>query len=90
MLCVGAKESTPRQSGPWWRKMELPPRLGLGTMLGLLSQSLIYMGPHTRLWVQSLGTAWEGVRHPRSLGLWADFHYVLLGYILLKSLFREP
>ena len=31
--------------------MESPPRLGLGTILGPLDQSLTYMGQHTRLWV---------------------------------------
>ena len=38
-------------------KMESPLKLGLGTLLGLLGQSLTYMSPHTRLWVRSLGTA---------------------------------
>ena len=61
--------------------MESPPRLGLGTILGPLGQSLTHMGPHTKLWVRSLGTAWESVRHPRSPGLWASLHYVLLGHI---------
>ena len=56
--------------------MELPHRLGLGTMLSLLGQLLIHMSPRTKLWVRSLGTAWEGVRHPRLLGLCADLHYV--------------
>ena len=71
----------PQPSGPWRRKMESPTRLGLGTILGLLGQSLICMGLHTKLWVQSLGTTWEGVRHPRQLGLWAGLHDVLLGHI---------
>ena len=31
--------------------IESPPRLGLRTILGLLGQSLTYMGPRTRLWV---------------------------------------
>ena len=62
-LNVGANESTPWLSGLWQRKVESPPKLGLGTILGLLGQSLTYMDPHTRLWVQSLGMAWEGVRH---------------------------
>ena len=35
--------------------MESPPRLGLGTILGPLAQSLTHMNPRTRLWVQSLG-----------------------------------
>ena len=35
-------------------KVEAPPILGLRTILGLLSQSLTYMGSHIRLWVQSL------------------------------------
>ena len=60
---------------------ESPPRLGLGTILALLGQSLTYMGPRTKLWVWSLGMAWEGVRHPRPPGLWAGLHYVLLGHI---------
>ena len=38
------------------KKMELPPRIGLGIILGLLGQSLTYMGPHTRLWVWSFDT----------------------------------
>ena len=78
---VGAKESTPWPSGPWRRKVESPPKLGLGTILGLLDQSLTYMGPHTRLQVQNLGTAWEGVRHPRLPDLWASLHYVLVSHI---------
>ena len=41
----------PSQAGHGGEKMELPPRLGLGTILRLLGQSLIYMGPHIRLWV---------------------------------------
>ena len=61
--------------------MESPPRLGLKTILGVLGQSLTYMGPRTRLWVQSLGTTWKGVKHPRLSGLWAGLHYVLLGHI---------
>ena len=48
--------------------MESPPRLGLGTILGHLGQSFTHMNPRTRLWVQSLGIVWEGVRHPRRLG----------------------
>ena len=86
---MGAKDSTPWPSGLWQRKVESPPRLGLGTILGPLGQSLTYMGPHTRLWVRSLDTVWEGVRHPRSPGLWANFHYVLLGHIQLKSLLNK-
>ena len=78
---VGTKESTSRPSGPRWRKLESSPRLGLRTILGLLGQSLTYIGSRTRLWVQSLGIAWEGVRHPRLPGLWANLHYVLLGHI---------
>ena len=61
--------------------MELPPSLGLGTKLGLLGHSLTCIGMHTKLWVRSLGTTWEGVRHPRQLGLWAGLHDVLLGHI---------
>ena len=38
-------------------KMKSPPRLGLGTILDLLSQSLTCTGLHTRLWVWSLDTA---------------------------------
>ena len=78
---MGAKVGTPRPSGPWQRKVKSPPRLGLGTILGFSSQLLTYMSPHTRLWVRSLGTTWEGVRHPRQLGLWAGLHDVLLGHI---------
>jgi len=37
--------------------IESPPRLGLGTILGILGQSLTHMGPHTKLWVRNLGTA---------------------------------
>ena len=29
----------------------------------------LYLDLHTRLWVWSLGTTWEGVGHPRPLGL---------------------
>ena len=38
-------------------KMELPPRLGLETVLDLLGHSLTCIGLHTRLRVRSLGTA---------------------------------
>ena len=48
--------------------MESSPRLGLETILGLLGQSLTCIGLHIRLWLQSLDTAWEGVRHPRLPG----------------------
>ena len=78
---VSAKESMPWPSGPWRRKVESPSRLRLGTILGLLGQSLTYMGPRTRLWIRSLGTAWKGVRHPRQPDLWASLCYVLLGHI---------
>ena len=63
------------------QKMELPTRLGLGTILGLLGQSLTYMGLHTRLWVRILGMAGKGVKHLRPPSLWAGFYYVLLGHI---------
>ena len=65
---VGAREYA---SAKWTvaEKNESPPRLGLGTMLGLLGQSLTCMGLHTRLWVRCLGMAWEGVRNPRPPGL---------------------
>ena len=45
--------------------MELPPILGLGTILGILGRSITYIGLHARLCVWSLGTNWEGVKHPR-------------------------
>ena len=61
--------------------MELPPRLSLEIILGPLGQSLIQMNPRTKLWIRSLGMAWEGVRHPRPPSLWACLHYVLLGHI---------
>ena len=61
--------------------MESPPKLGLETVLGLLSQSLTHMGPLTKLWVRSLGMAQEGVRHIRLPSLWVNLHYVLLGHI---------
>ena len=80
-LPVWAQGSMLWPSGLWRRKMELPPRLGLGTILGSLGQSLTCMGKHTRLWVRSLDTTWKCVRHLRPPGLWADFHYVLLGHI---------
>ena len=35
-LLMGAKKSTPQPNGSWQRKVESPPRLGLGTILGLL------------------------------------------------------
>ena len=60
--------------------MELPHRLGLGTILGLLGHSLTYIGPYTKLWFRSLGAAWEDVRHPRLPDLWASLHSVLLGH----------
>ena len=41
----------PSRAGHAGEKVELPPRLGLGTILGLLGQSFTYMGPHIRLWV---------------------------------------
>lgn len=65
---VGAREYA---SAKWTvvEKNKSSPRLGLGTMLGLLGQSLTCMGLHTKSWVRSLGTAWEGVRHLRPLGL---------------------
>ena len=37
--------------------IESPLRLGLGTILGFLGQSLTHMSPRTKLWVQNLGTA---------------------------------
>ena len=58
-----------------------PPRLGLGTILGLLGQSLTHMGTCIKLWVRNLGTAWEGIRHPRPPNLWAGLHCVLVGHI---------
>ena len=61
--------------------MESLPRLDLGTVLGLLSQSLTHMGPLTKLWVRSLGMAREGVRHIRLPDFWVSLHYVLLGHI---------
>ena len=54
---VGVKDSMPWSSGPWWKKLESPPKLGLRIILGLLGQSLTYMSPHTRLWVRSLDMA---------------------------------
>ena len=38
-------------------KIQSPPKLSLRTLLGLLGQSLTYMGPHTILWVWNLGMA---------------------------------
>ena len=35
-----AQGSTPWLSGLWWKKMESPPRLGLGNILGLLVNHL--------------------------------------------------
>ena len=46
--CMGVR---PSRAGHGGEKVELPPRLGLGTILGLLGQSLTYMGPHIKLWV---------------------------------------
>jgi len=48
-VTMGSKESTPQPSGPWPKKVELSPRLGLETILGHLGQLLTYMGPPTRL-----------------------------------------
>ena len=61
--------------------MESLPRLGPGTILGLLGQSHTCIVLYTRLWVRSLGMAWEGVMHPKPPSLWAGLHYVLLGHI---------
>ena len=55
--------------------------LGLRTKLGFLGHLLTCIGLHTKLWVRSLGTAWEGVRYPRLPVLWAGLHYVLLDHI---------
>ena len=41
----------PSRVGHGGEKVELPPRLGLGIILGLLGQSLTYMGSYIRLWV---------------------------------------
>ena len=41
----------PSRAGHGGEKVELPPRLGLGIILGILGQSLTYMSPHIRLWV---------------------------------------
>jgi len=67
------------RSGGW--KMKLPPKLGLGTILSLLGQSLTCIGLHTKLWIRNFGTIWKGVRHSRPPGLWASLHYVLLDHI---------
>ena len=69
--------------------VESLPRFGLGTILGLLVQSLTCIGLYTRLQVRSLGTAWECVRHLRPLDLWAGFHYVFLSNIQIKKLLKE-
>ena len=61
--------------------MELPPRLGLGIILCPLGHSFTYIGLHTKLWVRSFDTTWEGVRHPRLPSFLASLHYVLLGHI---------
>ena len=71
--------STPQPSGLRQRKrMELLLRLGLG---------IIYIAPlHGRtdltikVWVRSLGTAWEGVRHPISPNLRVGFHSLYLTF----------
>jgi len=70
--------------------MESPPKLGLRTIWGPLGQSFTQMNPRTRLWVRSLGMAWEDVRQLRLPGLWAGLHYALLDHIELNSLLREP
>ena len=54
---VGTKESMPRPSEWWRKKVESPPRLGLGIVLGILGQSLTYMSPHTRL--RCLQYSWD-------------------------------
>ena len=66
-------------------KMELLPGLGLGTKLGLFGHLRICMGLHTKLWVLSLGIAWEGVWHPRPLRLWVGLGASArdVGFILL-------
>ena len=73
--------SMPQLNGPKAEVWESPPSLGIGTKLGLLGHLFTFIGLHTRLWIWSLGTAWEGVRHPISPSLWANLHYVLLGHI---------
>ena len=62
-------------------KMELPLGLGPGTKLGFLGHLLACICLHTRLWVRSLGTTWECIRHSRSADLWADLNYVLIGHL---------
>ena len=61
--------------------IELPPRLGLRTILGHLGQSLTHINPCIRLWVWSLDMAWEVVRHLRPPDFWAGLLYVLLDHI---------
>ena len=72
--------------------MESLPGLGPGTKLGLLSHLLICMGLHTRLWVPSFGTVWEGVRHSRLLCLWASVGASAcdIGFILLVGSMPWP
>jgi len=57
--------STPRPSKLGWRKdMELSPSLGLGTIYIVSFWGMI--DHTTRVWVRSLRTAWESVRHLKS------------------------
>ena len=68
----------------WTRRrveIELPFGLGPRTKLGILSHLYTCIGLHTRLWVRSLGMAYEGVSHLRLPGSWAGLHYVLLDHI---------
>ena len=44
-------------------KLELPPKLGLGTIYIALLRGRTNLT--TRVWVRSLGMAWEGARHPK-------------------------
>ena len=48
MIVKQKRRIRPSQVDYGREKMELPPKLGLGTLLGLLGQSLTYMGPHTQ------------------------------------------
>ena len=70
------------------KKKDSPHRFGLGTMLGCLGQSLTCIVLHTRLWVRSLYTAWEGVWHPRLPGLWAGLHCVTRPYLIKEFIKR--
>ena len=92
-LCVvhapnGKLGSTPQSSESKVKIWESSPSLSPRTKLVLLGHLLTYISLHTRLGVQMLGTAWEGVKHLRLPTLWTDLHNVLIGLVQIKSILK--